>query len=129
MPDAMRAPAPPMGLSEIAEEFKRLDVQRRGRGLSLGEAERYNALFARLSEVLASNERHRRSDVRQFLRVKFRMEMVIRTPSAELVAQCSDFGGGGCAITCPTSFHLNDDVWLDGAILEGTRHPLHGRSV
>ena len=58
MPDALRAPAAP-GLSEIADEFKELDGRRRGQGLSLSEAERYNALFARLSEVLASNESQR----------------------------------------------------------------------
>jgi hypothetical protein len=129
MPDAMRVPVAPMGLSEIAEEFKRLDNRRRSQGLSMGEAERYNALFARLSDVLASNERHRRVDVRQFLRVKFRMELVVRTSGGELLATCADFGGGGCSVTCPALFHLGDDVWLDGAIIEGQRLLLHGRSV
>ena len=57
------------------------------------------------------------------------MELVVRTPNGELLAACNDFGGGGCAVSCAASFHLNDDLWLDGAIIEGVRHPLHGRSV
>lgn len=128
MPDAMKA-ARVMGLSEIADEFRRLDGRRRKQGLSLGEAERYNTLFAQLSDHLASYERHRKVDVRQFLRVRSRMELIIRTGATEVRAVCHDFGGGGCAVSCPTLFHLDDDVWLDGAVIEGTRYPLHGRSV
>jgi hypothetical protein len=129
MPHAMRAPSPVMGLSEIVDAFKRLDGQRRSRGLSLSEAEEYNVLFARLSEVLASGERHRRADARQFLRIRFRMELVVRTQHGEVLAACEDFGGGGCAIVSPTLFQLGDDVWLDGARIEGRPHPLHGRAV
>jgi hypothetical protein len=118
-----------MGLSDIAEEFKELDERRRHNGLSMAEAERYHSLFSRLSDALASNERHRRVDARQFLRVRFKMEIVIRTPAGEVLASCNDFGGGGCAVSCPAMFELGDDLWLDGAILDGVRHPLHGRAV
>jgi Tfp pilus assembly protein PilZ len=117
------------GLSDIAEEFRELDAIRRHQGLSMTEAERYHSLFARLSDALASAERHRRVDARQFLRVQFDMALVLRTPEGEVLATCQDFGGGGCAITASEVFHLNDDVWIDGAIIEGVRHPLHGRAV
>ena len=118
-----------MGLSDIAEEFRELDSLRRHQGLSMTEAERYHSLFARLSDALASCERHRRVDARQFLRVQFDMALVLRTSHGEEFAACQDFGGGGCAVATSEVFHLNDDVWLDGAVIEGVRHPLHGRSV
>jgi hypothetical protein len=118
-----------LGLSDVAEEFRNLDVERRQRGLSMTEAERYNNLFARLSEMLASGEKHRKVDERQFLRVKFPMAIVIRTARGEVNALCEDFGGGGCSIACSEELHLGDDIWLDGAIVNGQRHPLHGRAV
>jgi hypothetical protein len=118
-----------LGLSDIAEEFRELDAVRRHQGLSMGEAERYHSLFARLSDALASCERHRKVDARQFLRVQFEMALVLRTPTGDVLASCQDFGGGGCAVTSSEVFHLNDDVWLDGAIIEGVRHPLHGRAI
>ena len=129
MPDAVRAPLHPMGLSELASEFKRLDEERRSRGLSLAEASRYNSLFSQLSDALSANERHRKVDTRQFLRVRSPMELVVRTQAGELLAPCHDFGGGGCAIQSPALFHLGDDVYLDGAVLDGVRHPLHGRAT
>ena len=118
-----------VGLSDIAEEFRELDAVRRHQGLSMTEAERYHSLFARLSDALASCERHRRVDARQFLRVQFDMALVLRTSNGEAFAACQDFGGGGCAVTTSEVFHLNDDVWLDGAVIGGVRHPLHGRAV
>jgi Tfp pilus assembly protein PilZ len=118
-----------MGLSEIASEFKRLDEKRRQHGLSLGEAGRYNALFTQLSDALTAGERHRRVDLRQFLRVRSRMELIVRTRAGEIKAACRDFGGGGCAIESPALFELGGDVYLDGAVLEGKRFPLHGRAV
>jgi hypothetical protein len=127
MPDAVRAPGP-QGLSDIAAEFKRLDETRRQRGLSLTEAGRYNSLFSQLSDALSANERHRKVDMRQFLRVRSPMELVLRTSGGELRAVCNDFGGGGCAIESPKVFNLGDDVYLDGALLDGTLHPLHGRA-
>jgi hypothetical protein len=117
------------GLSDIAEEFRALDVVRKHQGLSMTEAERYHSLFARLSDALASCERHRRVDTRQFLRVQFEMTLVLRTERGESLAHCQDFGGGGCAITTSETFHLNDDVWIDGTLIEGIRHPLRGRAV
>jgi hypothetical protein len=63
------------------------------------------------------------------LRVQFDMALVLRTERGEALAQCQDFGGGGCGITTNESFHLNDDVWIDGALIEGVRHPLRGRGV
>jgi len=118
-----------LGLTDVAEEFKNLDGQRRQRGLSMSEAERYNALFARLSEMLSASERHRKVDERQFLRVKVPMAIVMRTARGEVNALCHDFGGGGCSIACGEQLELGQDVWLDGAIVNGTRHPLHGRAV
>ena len=44
-------------------------------------------------------------------------------------AACHDFGGGGCAISVDERFDVDDDVWLDGAEIEGERHPLHGRAT
>src|SRR5262245_9876968 len=96
----LRAPSIPQGLSEVADEFKRLDRRRRAQGLSLGEAERYRALFERLSDILASGERHRRSDSRQHLRIPFRLDLTLRRPHGVVLAACRDFGGGGCAIEC-----------------------------
>jgi hypothetical protein len=128
MPDSIQ-PHAPTGLSDIAEEFKHLDCVRRQQGLSLSDAERYHVLFSRLSDALASGERHRRVDARQFLRVRFHMELKLRTAAGELTAACLDFGGGGCAIACPAVFHLGDDVWLDGATIEGHVHELRGRAV
>ncbi len=129
MPSALRAPSVPQGLSEIAEEFKELDRHRRTRGLSLTEAGRYHALFERLSDTLALGERNRKVDTRQFLRVPFRMTLTIRRAHGLVQAACHDFGGGGCALSCDERFDLDDDVWLDGADLEGELHPLHGRAT
>lgn len=129
MPSALRAPSVPQGLSEIAEEFKELDRHRRTRGLSLTEAGRYHALFERLSDTLALGERNRKVDTRQFLRVPFRMTLTIRRADGVLLATCHDFGGGGCSVSCDGRFDLDDDVWLDGADLEGELHPLHGRAT
>ena len=128
MPPALRAPSVPLGLSEIAEEFRRLDHARRSRGLSLGEAGRYHLLVERLSDALDSGARHRRVDTRQFLRVPFRMMLTLRLARGTQQATCHDFGGGGCAISTTEYFHLDDDVWLDGADVDGEPHPLHGRA-
>jgi hypothetical protein len=129
MPNALRAPAvSSVGLSEIAEEFRELDLQRRTRGLSLSEAGRYHTLFERLSDVLASGERNRRVDTRQFLRVPFRMTLTVRRAHATVDVVCEDFGGGGCGIATHEHFDLDDDVWVDGAHLEGVPHLLHGRA-
>ncbi len=127
MPDSIQAHT--AGLSEIAEEFRELDGLRRHEGLSLSDAERYHVLFSRLSDALASGERHRRVDARQFLRVRFDMVLKLRTASGELSALCHDFGGGGCAIACTHLFQLGDDVWLDGATIDGRHHALRGRAV
>jgi hypothetical protein len=129
MPTVLRAPAISPGLSEIAEEFKELDRARRTRGLSLGDAGRYHALFERLSDAIAFSERHRRVDARQFLRVPFCLTLTIRRAHDQVLVGCHDFGGGGCAIISDQPFALDDDVWLDGADLEGVRHPLHGRAT
>ena len=126
---ALRAPSVPLSLSEIADEFKRLDQARRTRGLSLGEAGRYHALYERLSDALETGRRQRRADARQFLRVPFGMTLTIRRAHGPTAARCDDFGGGGCAVRSAERFALDDDVWLDGAELEGERHPLHGRAT
>lgn len=128
MPDATRASAP-TGLTEIAEEFRRLDGRRRAQGLSLGEAERYAALFERLSDVLAAGERHRKVDERQFLRVRFDVQLSLRTAAGERRVRCVDFGGGGCSIESDEACRMGDDLWIDGVVIEGERFPLHGRSV
>src|SRR2546421_12657985 len=114
MPSALRAPSVPQGLSELAEEFKRLDRHRRTRGLSLTEAGRYHSLFERLSDTLAQGERNRRVDTRQFLRVPFRMTLTIRRAHGVAYGVCHDFGGGGGAISSDERFDLDDDVWVDG---------------
>ncbi|HXU73337.1 MAG TPA: PilZ domain-containing protein [Polyangia bacterium] len=131
MSPALRAPSIPQGLSELADEFKRLDHDRRTRGLSPNEAGRYHTLFERLSDTLAQGERNRRVDTRQFLRVPFHMTLTIRRADGTHAAACHDFGGGGCAIATPGDlrFELDDDVWLDGAEIEGETHPLHGRAT
>ena len=129
MPSALRAPSAPLGLSEIAAEFKELDRHRRTRGLSLGEAGRYHNLCERLSDVLDAGHRHRRVDTREFLRVPFRVTLTLRRGQGVLSADCRDFGGGGCAVTCDEKLELGDDVWLDGADLEGETHALRGRAT
>jgi hypothetical protein len=119
-------------LSELAEEFKRLDVLRRRQGLSLSDADRYNTLFEKLSEALSACERHRKCDMRQFLRVHADMYLIIRRPEGQTRAQCLDFGGGGGALVLPSEIgtpNEGDDIWLDGAVIEGVRHELHGRAV
>jgi len=129
MPPALRAPSVPQGLSELAEEFKRLDRHRQTRGLSLAEAGRYHALFERLSDTLAHGERNRRVDTRQFLRVPFRMTLTMRRAHGLAFASCHDFGGGGCSVSTEEKLDLDDDVWLDGVDLEGDKYPLHGRAT
>src|SRR3954471_6328006 len=99
MPPAVHAHSVPPGLSELAEEFKRLDRQRRTRGLSLSEAGHYHTLFERLSDTLEAGARHRRVETRQFLRVPFRMTLTIRRAHGTVMATCHDFGGGGCSLT------------------------------
>lgn len=128
MPPALRAPAVVPGLSELAEEFKQLDHARQSRGLSLAEAGRYHTLVERLSDALDSGARHRRVDTRQFLRVPFPMTLTLRRAHGVVAASCHDFGGGGCAIRTDERFGVGDDVWLDGADVDGERHPLHGRA-
>jgi hypothetical protein len=128
MPDAIQQHAP-MGLSQIAEEFKLLDDRRRTQGLSLSDAERYHVLFARLDDALVSNERHRRVDERQFLRVRFDMGLHLRTSRGDLLVTCQDFGGGGCSIACPDVFPLGEELLLNGALIEGQLHPLCGRAL
>jgi hypothetical protein len=117
-----------MGLSDIAEEFRDLDDRRRHQGLSLSEAERYHDLFARLSDALASGERHRRVDMRQFLRIRFPMQLVVKVNGREILAPCEDFGGGGCDIRIDHAYRIGEELLLDGAIIQGVRHPLHGRA-
>jgi PilZ domain len=128
MPDAIQHHAP-MGLSQIAEEFKLLDDRRRTQGLSLSDAERYHVLFARLDDALVSNERHRRVDERQFLRVRFDMELHVKSSAGDLLVSCQDFGGGGCSIACDAVFQLGQELSLNGAVIEGKRYPLRGRAV
>jgi hypothetical protein len=118
-----------MGLSDLAEEFRELDDRRRHDGLSPVDAERYHQMYARFSDALASGERHRRVDMRQFIRIRFNMDLVLRRNGEEVLARCEDFGGGGCDIHCDQRLHVGDDLWLDGALIEGMRHPLHGRAV
>ena len=127
MPDGIQQHAT-VGISEIAEEFRLLDGLRRRGSLSLTDSERYHNLFARLSDALASQARHRRVDTRQFLRVKFPMQIRLRTASGELTADCLDFGGGGCLVSCQHPFRAGDDVWLDGVTMEDQTHPLRGRA-
>lgn len=117
------------GLSDIAEEFRELDETRRTHGLSTAEAERYHSLFSRLSDALASSERHRKIGTRQFLRIQFNMDLVIRTPRGEVLAACRDFGGGGCSLSCGELYQPGDDLWIDGVVIAGVRHALHGRAV
>jgi hypothetical protein len=129
MSHALRAPSVPTSLSELAEEFRRLDRQRRHGGLSLVDASRYHGLFARLSEVLAAGERKRRVDGRQFLRVPFDFELGVIRGDDRVAARCHDFGGGGCAVACAMPLARNDEVWLDGALFADEQHPLRGRAV
>jgi hypothetical protein len=135
MPHAMRAPSVPLGLSQLADEFRRLDHERRRRGLSLGDASRYHGLFARLSEALAAGERKRRVDGRQFLRVPFAFDLMLTHNNARIVARCHDFGGGGCAVTMEP-LGRGDELWLSGAQLGDERagepverHELCGRTI
>jgi hypothetical protein len=95
----------------------------------MAEADRYHALFSRLSDALASGQRRRRADARQFLRISFPMQISLSRAHGSVTADCHDFGGGGCAITTDELLTLDDDVWLDGAIIAGARHPLEGRAV
>ena len=118
-----------MKLCEIAEEFKQLDLRRRQGGLSLGEAEQYRSLFARLSEALTATERRRKADARQFLRVEVPMQVVLRTPDGTHPAALLDYGGGGCSISDPGRVHQpHSDLWIDGVVCDGVAMPLHGRA-
>lgn len=129
MPHALRTPSVPNGLAELAEEFRRLERLRRKAPLAPDDAERYLALFERLSDALAAGERNRRVDARQFLRVPFRLELGLRHDGQRLVVPCHDFGGGGCAICPDEPLADGDELYLDGASLEGERHPLSGRAL
>jgi hypothetical protein len=129
MPHTLRAPSVPMGLSELAEEFRLLDRERRTRGLSVGDAGRYHGLFARLSDALATGERLRRVDERQFLRVPFPLELTLVRGHGRVGAACRDFGGGGCSIAIAEPLAVAEDIWLDGAIVAGEHHPLRGRAL
>jgi PilZ domain len=130
MPHALRAPVT-KGLSELADEFRQLDRQRRERGLTLGESARYRSLFERLSESLASGERHRTVDTRQFLRVPFVVGLTLMRSRGPVMARCRDFGGGGCSIETDELLAVGDDVWLAGACVaeEVEPQPLRGRAV
>lgn len=128
---AAKASAPPAAgsLGELIEEFRTLEHGRRQRGLVQEESERYYSLFARLDEALASGERKRRADQRQFLRVPTELVLVLRTPTGPVEVACADFGGGGCFFHGPLDVKSGDTLWLDGARLKGETHPLHGRAL
>lgn len=127
MSDAVKAVGG-MGLSQIAEEFRILDARRRIQGLSLREAELYRTLYERLSEILASGERHRKADRRQFLRVPFPMLINLRRADGEVQVICHNFGGGGCSVRWGAEVAEGDDLWLDGVWIGGQHHPLRGRA-
>jgi len=129
MPSALRAPSVPNGLAELADEFRRLDRQRRAGTISVENTERYRALFERLSDVLASGKHHRRVDARQFLRVPVALMLALRRGDERLEVPCQDFGGGGCAIVPDEPFADGDELRLDGARLDGEQHPLSGRAL
>ncbi len=129
MPHALRTPSVPLGLSELAEEFRRFDLQRRARGLSLGDASRYHGLFSRLSDALAAGERKRRAEPRQCLRVPFHFDIVLMHNGGRIAVRCHDFGGGGCSIACAEPLARGDEVWLDGGLLPDERYELRGRAV
>lgn len=126
VPDPSRGPS---ALSEVAEEFRRLESARRHGGLPQPDAERYYSLFARLSELLAQGERNRKADQRQFLRVPAELQIVVRDAERQHHVACRDFGGGGCFFQGDLRFQIGDTVWLDGAILGGKHYPLHGRAT
>jgi hypothetical protein len=129
MPHPMRAPSVPMGLAELVDEFRRLDGERRRGSLIAADAERYRALFARLSDALAAGQRHRRVDARQFLRVPFDLELGLRHGGERLHVPCHNFGGGGCAIVPDEPLADGDELWIDGATIEGRPHPLSVRAL
>src|SRR5258708_4713491 len=108
--------------SKLADEFRMLDMRRRRYGLSLADVGRYQALCSQLSDALATMEKNRRLDARQFLRVPFAIQIVVRRPQGQLAIECHDFGGGGCAIRTTESFKLHEDVWVDGATLGGVHY-------
>jgi hypothetical protein len=127
--NALRAPSVPLGLSEIATEFKRLEELRRSSGLSLGDAEVYRTLSARLSDALAAGQKLRRVDERQFLRVPFKMDLLIRRANDAFLVLCHNYGGGGCAIASDHELVIDQLLLLDGALLDGERFPLRLRAT
>jgi hypothetical protein len=129
MPAKVEGPSGGPSLGDLIEEFRALELRRRQGGLPLAEAERYYSLFQRLDDALASGERHRKADQRQFLRVPTDLTLTIRTPGGTLDVQCSDFGGGGCFFKGAPPFAAGETVWFDGASLHGQSFPLHGRAV
>ena len=129
MSPAIEGKAPPHELSEIVERFRDPNLRRRAGSLSPAEQARYQALFSQLSDALAQGEIHRSPDARRFLRVRSEMELTVRYGEEKELVACHDFGGGGCRITSARELPLGIDLWLDGALLEGVRHPLEGRAV
>ena len=112
------------GVSKLAEEFRELERRRRAGRLPAGEVHRYHAMFGRLSDALASGERRRRMDARQFLRVLADLRLVVRTAAGESLARCLDFGGGGCSVAWDGALPRGAELRVDGALLEGHRYPL-----
>jgi hypothetical protein len=128
MPGSLHAPAIRVGLTELAAEFKRLETMRRHRTLSRDDREYHRAVFARLSEVLASGARHGCVGERQFLRVPLPMNLVMQRRQGAVRVVCRDFGGGGCAIVTDEQLAVGEDVWLHGALLDGGWQRLHCRA-
>ena len=131
MPPALRAPSVVQGLSEIAEEFKRLDRHRRTRGLSLSEAGPLSSAVRAIERRARARRAHssRRHapvsaravshDVDDSSRARRRARDVPRLRRRRLRHRHDE------------RFDLDDDVWLDGADLEGEQpraaRPRHGR--
>lgn len=112
------------GLSQIAAEFKILNDRRKAEGLRGKDADRYYALFARLSQALAGGERRRRMDARQFLRVPGGAVLVLCGAEGERTATCRDFGGGGCAVDFDGTLAEGERVQMAALIVGNHRVPL-----
>ena len=123
----MSAAPYPHSLSDIAEEFRLLDIKRRKAALSDGEREQYHSLFERLSDALAGGVRYRRMNERKFLRVPFPMTVQIRRGSTTLSAPCLNFGGGGCAILAE-QFLLEEEAFIDSIEMAGETYRIDSQS-
>jgi hypothetical protein len=111
----------------LVDEFKALDVRRRDGGLSLGDAARYHALMAQLTEVMSG--RQLAADIRHFLRVPRPVRVSFTRGSEAGIGIALDFGSGGLCLSCDLHLAIGEQLFIERAVVDGETFAIGVRST